>query len=160
MDVPLCCGEQRCKHRFNVSRGYFKGFARDTISSIESSSAECRFASRHLSSDGLVAVSLPRCSMIDPHRTFADILTYHQRSASDCHDSILFVCEMTALVHPLLVTLAVLYSSQDTPSIHRLPPFGFPMESEGSLLTSATFARQDLSAPGAFWPALISCCTH
>lgn len=28
MDVPLCCGEQRCKHRFNVSRGCFKGFAR------------------------------------------------------------------------------------------------------------------------------------
>lgn len=41
-------------------------------------------------------------------------------------------------------------------SIHPLPPFDFPMESEGSLLTSATFAGQDLSVPGALCPALIS----
>lgn len=65
---------------------------------------------------------------------------------------------MTALVYLILVTLANLYSSiQDAPTPHPSPSDP-PMESAGSLPTSATL--QDLCAPQALYSAPIFSCTH
>ena len=79
VQLPLCCWSQWCKHCCSINRGYFKGFNRDTLSSINSHQSQ--FSSMqtvknftfmqfrrgwlHYSASVLQLVLIPWCMMIN-----------------------------------------------------------------------------------------------